>query len=564
MENEPVLIDGKYQVLTELGEGGMSRVYLAHDTRLNKQWAIKEIKKTGNPEKDEIIVQSFIKEANMMKQLDHPFLPRIVDIVNEHDSVYVVMDYIEGRSLARILEEYGPQPQESVIDWMLDLCVALDYLHTRTPPIIYRDMKPANIMLRPDGTVRIIDFGIAREYKVTAPGERIDDTTILGTRGYAAPEQFGGIGQTDPRTDIYCVGATLYHLLTGISPADPPYEMHPIRQLDPELSPGLEKIVSKCVQQNPAARYQNCAELYYALENYEKADDVYYVKQRSKLRRFIVSAGLTLILALGGLFALTGSNAIIQNSYEGLLESAARAQNVDRVQYYLEAIALIPEDTRAYLELIDYYKEDGILSSKENDQLTVLLEKNLDKLKTNSDYPGFALEVGKLYWYYGNEDNSDSQLTRSSRAKKWFLDATASRYEDQRRSAEIYFQLASFDTDLSKHIAEGKEDGFFKLYFANLVKLNAMLVAEQNRIVKFKAVSITMVAIEMYAGRFKDDGINQTELAELYRDTIRILDGILFSEETSKELYWQKQEIEGRKPSIEQAISDAYREKAGA
>ena len=560
---EPLRIDGKYRVLTKLGEGGMSRVYLAHDIRLNKQWAIKQLKTTGHPEKDEIIVQSFIREANMMKQLDHPFLPRIVDIVNQDDSVYVVMDYIEGRSLANILEEYGPQPQQSVIDWVLDICVALDYLHTRTPPIIYRDMKPANIMLRPDGTVRIIDFGIAREYKKTAPGERIDDTTILGTRGYAAPEQFGGIGQTDPRTDIYCLGTTLYHLLTGISPADPPYEMHPIRQIDPTFSPGLEKIVMKCTRPNPAARYQSCAELYYALENYEKADGVYYVKQRRKLSSFIVSAALTVILALGGALALAGSVASVRNSYEGLLESAARAQDDVRLRYYLEAINLMPGDSRAYLELIDYYKEDGIFDSRENDQLTVLLEKNLDKLKANSDYPSLALEVGKLYWYYGYENANDSQLTRSSRAKKWFLDATASKDEDQRRVAQIYYQLACFDTDLPKRIAEGEEVGVFQEYYENLVRLNSLLPAEQNRIVRLRAVSLTMIAIEMYASRFKDDGVSQSELSGLFHDTVRVLDGISFNEETTRELYQQKKAIEDRNPSIEQSIIDAYWEKSG-
>ena len=563
MSTEQFVIAGKYKVLTELGEGGMSRVWLAHDMRLNKQWAVKELKTTGDRERDEIIAQSFIKEANIMKQLDHPFLPRIVDIVNEQDSVYVVMDYIEGRSLAKILDEYGPQPQQSVIDWSLDLCVALDYLHTRTPPIIYRDMKPANVMLRPDGTVRIIDFGIAREYKEVAPGARIDDTTVLGTRGYAAPEQFGGIGQSDARTDIYCLGATLYHLLTGLSPADPPYEMHPIRQVDPTLSPGLEKIVSKCVQQNPAARYQTCAELHYALENYEKADDAHFVKQKRKLRTFIVTLALSFVFALGGAGSLIADNIITQNSYEGRIEAGDRVQGDSRAPYYIEAINLIPDRPQAYLKLIDLYKEDGILDARENDQLTLLLEKNRSRLKANSEYPAFALEVGKLYWYYGSEGPEDSRFMRSSRAKGWFADASATNDEALKRVAQVYYQLTVFDTELPIRIAEGEEDGIYRAYFDNLLELGVLLESEPNKIVRLKAASVTFVTIETYARWFKDDGVSKAELMTLYNNTVAILDGIVFNVDVSRDLYYQKVEVESRKGQVRQAIEDAFWVKAG-
>ena len=215
------IIDGKYEILKEVGKGGMSRVYLAMDQRLNKQWAVKEIQKRGRDENNEYVIQSAIAEANLIKSLDHPSIVRITDIIENDDVIYIVEDYIEGETLASILKREGEQPQERVIEWAIQLCEALQYLHSRTPAIIYRDMKPGNVMLRPEGTIKIIDFGIAREYKA----ENLEDTTCLGTRGYAAPEQFGGKGQTDARTDIYCLGATLYHLLTGKNPAQPPYEM---------------------------------------------------------------------------------------------------------------------------------------------------------------------------------------------------------------------------------------------------------------------------------------------------------------------------------------------------
>lgn len=192
---EPGIVVGKrYQLLTKIGTGGMSTVYLALDTVLNKQWAAKEIKDVSDPEQRELIVQSIVTEANMIKSFDHPAIPRIVDLVDESGTLYVIMDYVEGRSLSAVLATDGPQPEDEVVNWGLQLCDALEYLHRRTPPVIYRDMKPSNVMLKPNGLVQIIDFGIAREYRddggtVTAA---MGDTVQLGTRGYAPPEQYGG------------------------------------------------------------------------------------------------------------------------------------------------------------------------------------------------------------------------------------------------------------------------------------------------------------------------------------------------------------------------------------
>ena len=257
MAERGTIIEGKYEVLKLIGKGGMSKVYLAMDKNLNKQWAIKEIERKAYDKNNEVVVASAMAEANMMKKLDYPSLPRIVDIIEKENVIYVVMDYIEGETLSSVLSKEGAQPQEVVIEWAKELCRVLDYLHTQNPPIIYRDMKPANIMLQPNGNIKLIDFGIAREYKE----QNLADTVSLGTKGYAAPEQFGGKGQTDARTDVYCLGVTLYHLLTGQNPCEPPYEIYPIRYWNPQLSSGLEAIIQKCTQLNPEDRYQSCAEM---------------------------------------------------------------------------------------------------------------------------------------------------------------------------------------------------------------------------------------------------------------------------------------------------------------
>lgn len=310
------VIDGKYEILKEVGRGGMSIVYLAMDNRLNKQWAIKEIKKKGTNSENQIVVQSLMSEANLMKRLDHPNLPRIVDIIETGQTIYIAMDYIEGEPLDKILKNKGAQPQEAVIEWGIHLAEVLDYLHTRQPAIIYRDMKPANVMLKPDGTVKLYDFGIAREYKE----ENSSDTVSLGTKGYAAPEQFGGMGQTDARTDVYGLGVTLYHLVTGKNPCEPPYEIEPIRNINPSLSSGLEVVIQRCTRLNPEERFQSCAEVLYALNHLDELDGKYRKNQKRKLNGFIVSVALTLVMALAGTGTLIGYKTTLSQTVNETIE----------------------------------------------------------------------------------------------------------------------------------------------------------------------------------------------------------------------------------------------------
>ena len=249
-----------YQILSTLGRGGMGCVYLARHLRLGTLWALKEIyKSSGGP-------VDLLAEANMLKRLSHPALPRIIDIYEDSACIYIVEDYIEGVSLDKRIQEAGRFPESQVRAWAEELCGVLRYLHEQQPnPIIYRDMKPSNVMVTPENKVKLIDFGIAREFKQ----EGTSDTTSLGTMGYAAPEQYG-TAQSDARTDIYSLGITLYHAVTGKSPKDPPYELRPIRQWDAELSEGLKYIIHKCTRSNPADRYQSIAELQADLKNIER------------------------------------------------------------------------------------------------------------------------------------------------------------------------------------------------------------------------------------------------------------------------------------------------------
>ena len=318
------LVDGKYKILNKVGQGGMSVVYMAINEKANKTWAVKEVRKDGVLN-FESVKQGLVAETNILKKLSHPNLPSIIDVIDTEDSFIIIMDYVQGNSLNKALEEYGAQPQEYVIEWAKQLCDVLGYLHSRQPPIIYRDMKPANIMLKPDGNVTLIDFGTAREFKE----KNLADTTCLGTVGYAAPEQFGGMGQTDARTDIYCLGATLYHLVTGCNPSEPPYEMKPIREINPSLSGGLERIILKCTQRNPEDRYQSAAELMYALEHEEDNTQKARRDRKRKWRVFVACNVIWVLGAIGMIGFRTGWNHQVQMSYEAYLDNAKNASDLE-------------------------------------------------------------------------------------------------------------------------------------------------------------------------------------------------------------------------------------------
>lgn len=269
------IIDGRYQVLGKLGSGIFTEVYLAENSQTKKKWAIKVICKQGKTY--EQFAGRLSVEIGILNKLSHPALPTIADIVQTDQKLLVIMDYIEGVSLSQIISERGAQSEELVIEWAKQLCDALGYLHSQTPAIIHNDIHPRNMLLKPNGQITLIDFGTAYEY---GPNNNVD-TTCLGTTFYAAPEKFGGV--IDNRTDIYALGMTIYSLITGKDPSEPPYAIYPIRKINSNLSYGLEYIIGKCTARDPKARYQNTKEILFDLNNISKLSS--RLKKRSYIRR---------------------------------------------------------------------------------------------------------------------------------------------------------------------------------------------------------------------------------------------------------------------------------------
>ncbi|MBQ8116759.1 MAG: serine/threonine protein kinase [Lachnospiraceae bacterium] len=553
------LVDGKYKILSEIGHGGMSVVYMAINEKANKTWAIKEVRKDGVLD-FEAVRQGLIVETDMLKKLKHPYLPSIVDVIEDANSFLIVMDYIEGNALDTVLQEYGPLPQEYVIEWAKQLCDVLGYLHSRTPAIIYRDIKPANIMLKPDGTITLIDFGTAREYKE----KNLADTTCLGTIGYAAPEQFGGMGQTDARTDIYCLGTTLYHLVTGYNPSDPPYEVKPIREIDPALSGGLENILTKCVQKNPDERYQSCAELMYDLEHYDEIDDLHQRAQRRKMGGFIAALSMSLLCGVFGLLTNYASQQAASDKYQEIISEAGKTLDYDEKVRLYESAILIPNkagEKDAYEGLIKLFKEDAIYDTTEEKVLIKALKNNQDALKSNVDnYVDIYFETGKLYWYYYDYgENNISQVTRAKNSIEWFQGAIDNAPADHPNLglAKVYHSIGVFFRNIDSQKQEASDRGVYEPFFRQLNELVDRVCEDESEseIVKLELLKLVRYSLHKYATDFKKDGVTEEEMLALFDKMKGYLEGITTTMDITDEM---KMECMDLLEDTQRSIINAY------
>lgn len=503
------VIDGKYKVLSEVGHGGMSTVYLAINEKANKPWAIKEVRKDGR-QNFEVVRQSLIMEMDLLKKLQHPNLPSIIDIIDQDDNFLIVMDYIDGVTLQDILKESGAQSQENVVNWALQLCDVLDYLHTRRPPIIYRDIKPSNIMLKSDGSLVLIDFGTAREFKE----RNVADTVCLGTQGYAAPEQFGGQGQTDARTDIYELGATLYHLLTGHNPSEPPYEMYPITTWNSALSSGLEKIILQCTQRNPVDRFQSADELRNALENYKDLEIPVIKRYKKNIAVFFTTVALTICAGIASFSFSLAAKGQQESEYDYFIEMADMTTDKDEmINYYLRAIDMDSQRAEAYNGLVDRFLEDAVFTVEE-EKILLRINASVDKYLQNFntyDAQGYAqlcFSIGNAYWFYYENEES-----RQSNATPWFK-AAANVYEGmpekemEYKRCSIYVEIGNFYKKVVAAQIEGTDAGMYGEYWNNLCELKAYNDEMPDRdLITLRLYKEIVSRTMEYARYLKEDGI---------------------------------------------------------
>ena len=523
------LLDGKYKILNKIGQGGMSVVYLAMNEKANKQWAIKEMRKEKN-KNYEIMKQSLITETNLLKELKHPYLPSIADIIENDDTIIIVMDYVEGRPLSDILSEEGVIEEDKVVDYAIQLCDVLDYLHSQNPPIIYRDLKPANIMLRPDGKITLIDFGTARKYNY----DSVSDTTCLGTIGYAAPEQFAGetLRQTDARTDIYNLGATMYHLLTGVNPSEPPYELYPIRRWDESLSNGLEKIILRATRKDPDKRFNDCKEMSYALQHFRDLDDSYIATQKKKIYLFAVSLILSFTFFSMAIVVNGMEKREISKVYNNYLSEAALkiasagSENVvdsDILKLFRDAINISPNSTEAYIRMLDYYCDlgqtrNGLMA------ISAMIASGTGNLGNNDD---LMMRMGQIY-FLGNSKDTEFDIDYGT-AARYFDKVNIKKYPQAKYYSSLARSLSEIGTDWNIIVKDMKnvdeylntevnEEEKAEIYItlSKIYRANAFAIQKVGEKPFDKAIELLNKSGEILNSSYIDKDLKEKYLPELY------------------------------------------------
>lgn len=438
------ILEGKYEILRQVGQGATARVYLAmtSKSKVNQHWCIKEIGHNIG----KAYTEKALKEVRLIMELDHPAIPRIVEILEKDDATYIVMDYISGKSLAYILKENGPQPQEVVLEWGKQLCAVFEHLHSQPKPVIYHDLKPGNLILKErENNLKLIDFGEARKMEHgDAPGGGC-------TPRYAAPEQQQATrGKTDQRTDIYCFGTTLYRLLTGCFPPELPETIGSVKERMPQLqiSNGMDNIIMKCTQPDPKKRFQDVGELKKALDNIEWWDKSYLKRQMARVGTFLLALSISILLLIGGIVFNRAAVDINARDYDSLVETTKDIDDAQRIQNYIEAIQMDGSNPRAYVKLLEVYAEN---SFGEAESQTFANLYNQNKPQFQMDDPEVLelnYQTGNTYFnvYLGKGESLRSRLQKAMMYFGFVVehgDETYEKYE----IASSYYTLCEFFTD---------------------------------------------------------------------------------------------------------------------
>ena len=445
----------QYEILRELGRGGTSVVYLVKDKADGRNYAMKVLRNDdGKQELSEKKADHLSAEAEVLKALCidepgnvslHPGIPAYIECVCDGKGEFAgfVMEYVEGRSLQKILEDGRAYTVREAVEAGLQLCGIMEQLHGQDPPMIFRDLKPANILVRPDGQFVLVDYGAVRKLRKSAGS----DTMQLGTDGYAAPEQYGGWEQSDERTDIYGIGAVLHHMITGRPPLDT--GLRPLREIlgaegESRQLDEMAKILLRCCMTAPSMRYSSCKELEKALRS------VIRLRTRSRSRergwKWFVLLVNTAAVCLGLAIVLAASAAGAKTAeYCALIEKARKETDFEeKKEAYRRAAALRPEDQEAYICFLRELAADCVITEEEKSALDDVLfgranagrlwekaagneEGNLERMrkKRPGDYAAFSVELGKAYFacYEGGREAARLCFRNAlSAAGLWFDD----------------------------------------------------------------------------------------------------------------------------------------------
>lgn len=352
------VIDGAYEIVGEIGQGGVGLIYKAIHLRLKKYVVIKQIK---SQYVDRIDIR---READILKNLHHSYLPLVYDFLQLDGAVYTIIDFIPGKSLKEYIDGGYRFSQGEIVKWAAQLCEVLDYLHTRRPPVIHRDIKPANIMVTSEGNICLIDFNIS-----------LDDISgvITGmSDSYAAPEMYSKWMlykehlphehiKLDGRSDIYSLGLTLYHMMTGKKPVSNPQPQVPLESFDLPYSEILIFIVNKAMMLNPDTRYQSAAAMLKALRNIKRSEPAY--KRLKFFNRITILVCLSIFLA-GGILTMYGVKTLQAERLQSYMALVQDGRDAGKDGSFEQALQCFESARELLSDAVDAYYEELLLYSQ--------------------------------------------------------------------------------------------------------------------------------------------------------------------------------------------------------
>lgn len=581
-----VVMGDRVKVTETLSVGkGMSNVYLATDLNLGKTWVLKQIidpnTKRGLVDnktfkKYQLEYDSLIHEAKIMQSLEHQGIPRIAFLEEDPytKSTFILMDYINGKDAQHFISTYTMVEEELAVKWVRQLCGILSYLHNLQNPVVYRDIKPSNMMIARTG-VHLIDFGTA---EVITPDKKYPKYA-LGTPGYAAPEQVNKSNPLTTQSDIFAIGATLYHLLSGkipnariakldekgnpvldergkkvmlaLNPKEGPYDL---LKVFPDASPGLDLIIKRCTQPNLADRYQTIEEVIEALSNYTILDKASRGKMRRQIHTVYAIGVLSALLIGGSAVPYVMHNDYVNNLYSNSVEAAEKSGNIDD---YVTAISQRPANLDPYFGMISAIQSDGTFSSEEEVELLGLINPNLTEIKNQERFPELAFEIGKLYWFYYATSEDVSSLEGRVQSTKWFEDAIDGGFYGENDIAKTYHSIGTFDQTISGAVREAEDGGKYSEYWDNLVEAKSKAKGE---IVQLQINIAISDAINNYGYRLNTDGVPRDEVDAQVKDINKYLETAQPSDGAPKVLYGRLKESS---TGLSDKVALAYKSQEG-
>lgn len=494
-----LILDGRYEVLKCIHSKGMANVYIVKDRNLGKNWCLKEIIKT-DAGKYNIEYISLLQEAKILKSVSHTGIPRITDTAEDGDSLMIIEDYVEGITLSKCIASKGSIRQDIAVQWMKQLCQIMIYLHGLKTPILYRDMKPDNVIIQPDGNIKLLDYGTG--VIIYSEGQ-LPHGHAMGTEGYAAPEQTKKNLPCDLRSDIYGLGMTYYSMLTGLNMSGIPRErVKDVSIVNPSISKGLAEVVNKCIQVDPDDRYQDCNELMYALQNYVTGDVGYKKKAVKKIAITATTFFISMSLFVGSAISYSLNLKQIENNYTN---AVLVAEQSGRIEDFESAIELYPTRLKPYFGYISAIKLDGVFSKEEESGILNYINPNLMEIKKEPEYGRLANELGNLYWFYYESEDINSGKVQSV---KWFKDSIDAGYDVEMSS--VYYNIGMFHKDIAISIREAKDVGMYSDYWENL--LSAKNVTSGDIVTLQTNIAIAD-CISNYSYNLKKDSVSYEDVS---------------------------------------------------